>query len=272
MGPAGHQGARAFAVLALTVSGLPALACAPVSAWDLRAALVTEDSSWEEFSSAGARLLKESGRLQGADVALGWHCGVWTVEAGMGYAGGTRNYDGRTNTGTPLQTASAIARWTSWMQGSYEVLPSWRVGARLSGVSLARELASTPNVSGYPEYYEWRMLSVGGQLRKDTPVGRLGVSLWWGQTTYSSMRVQLPGRDVAWLELGRIEQGTLELDWRRDFGPKWSASLRLGIRWTDIGQGKPGIIRTNGVATGTAYQPRVSMTEVPLSASVNYRF
>lgn len=266
------------AVRRLAQGLLPLLGVAPVWACDtarlltLRAGIVSQSSVWDEFAITGTHLLRETGRLSGPSAHAQWACERWSLGLGLEQVQGTRDYDGQTNVGTPLQTTSRLQQTSGYAQLAYAPAAGWRLGVRYAGTDMSRDIASTPTVSGYPEYYEWRMLSVGGEWNAETTVGTLGVGVWVGQTMDSAMRVQLPGRDSNSLSLGTIQQSQLDLRWARAYGAQWSAHVALGYRWTEIGQGAPSVITNHGVPVGSAYQPRATLREVPLSVALQYQF
>lgn len=258
------------ALLGCTAVG--AHACVGEWAHSVSAAVVRESQQWDEFSSNGKRLLRESGQLSGPALIIGTECDRWRLNVGLELLDGSRNYDGQTNLGTPLQTQSRISSSKGHGEVSFAVTPNWRLGARWSGVSTERDIASTPTATGYPEYYEWRLWQAGAAWSTEMDWGGWGAGLWWGRTSDSAMRVQLPGRDPAWLELGTIEQSQFDLHWRYRMGGRWMARVAWAYRQTEVAQGAPGVIRNNGVPVSTAYQPRIALTEMPLSVRIQREF
>ena len=261
-----------FSGVCMVVGAAHTAACESPQLVALRAGVVTQSSVWDEYSGIGSRLLRESGRLTGPAAQGNWSCDRWSVGVGVEQATGVRDYDGQTNTGVPLKTQSRLQQFSGYAQVAYAVYPALKLGARLSGMSMEREIASTGTVSGYPEHYEWLMLSLGGEWAIPTAFGTVSIGLWTGQTTESAMRVQLPGRDTAWLDLGSIQQSQVDIQWERQMGAQWKVQGSVGYRRTDIAQGKPGVITSQGVPVSSAYQPRASLVEVPVSLSVQYQF
>ncbi len=263
--------AWALGFLAAALSSAAAANCSERSiAW--QAAYVSNLSDWQEFDATGHKLVHESGTLQGAELSAGFRCGGWNFQGQLSQLDGIRLYDGQTSTGTPVMSQSALRQLQGHLQTSYNVSDAWLLGVRFSGQTTWRDIASAGGASGYPERFDWTLLSFGTQWKTALGSGQLTLAGWAGTQLTSSMTLNLPGRDQALLQLGPIRQVELALGWRMPLSPSWSLQADVRYRRTDIDQGADVVIKRNGVPVGVAHQPRTSMVDVPLAIRIGYEF
>lgn len=229
-------------------------------------------SEWREFDAIGRQLVRESGRLTGPELALTYQCGNWQLDGRMAELKGSRLYNGQTNTGVPVVSQSAIGQRQGQLQASFALSQSWRIGARWTVQSMARDIASAGGASGYPEHLDWRLLSIGAQWQTHVGQGELTAGAWLGQQVGSSMQVTLPGRDTSSLPLGAIRHMDFALGWRMPLSPAWHVQVDAGFRKTEIGEGTEVIMTRNGVPVGVAHQPRSVLLSRPLSIRLGYAF
>lgn len=237
-----------------------------------QAAYVSNLSDWQEFDTSGRRLVHESGTLQGAELSASFRCSDWIFQAELTQLEGTRLYDGQTSSGIPVTSQSALRQSKGLLQTSLNVSDAWRLGVRLSGQTTWRDIASAGGASGYPERFDWRLLSLGSQWKTVLGRGQMTVAAWAGTQLTSSMTLNLPGRDQAILELGTIRQVELAVGWRMPLGQAWSLQADARYSRTDIEQGTDVVITRNGVPVGIAHQPRTSIVDMPLAIRINYEF
>lgn len=252
-----------------------ALSCAAActdSDITLQVAPVSERSDWYESDVVGRQLVHESGALSGPELALTFQCDRWQLAAQIAEPGGSRLYDGHTNTGVPVLSHSDIQQQLGHLQTSFSLTRQWRIGARWSYQSMARDIASAGGASGYPERFELYLLSVGAQWQADVGSGQLSVAAWLGQQVQSSMQITLPGRDTTFLPLGQIRYAELSAGWRMPLSPAWHIQADVGWRRTEIGEGAEIVITRSGVPVGVAHQPRSVLVSQPLSIRLGYTF
>jgi len=238
----------------------------------LQAARVSDLSEWDEFDAAGRRLVHESGTLQGMELSADLRCTDWYVQAQISQLDGPRLYDGQTSTGVPAVSQSAISVLQGHWQAGLHVSEAWSVGVRLSGKTLWRDIASTASASGYPERYDWTLLSLGAQWRAALGPSQFNLSAWSGSQLQSSMWVNLPGLDPAFLPMGSINQLELAGAWGIRLSREWTLQVDMRRIRTDIGQGADVVVTRGGSPAGVAHQPRTNMTDTLLAVRVGYEF
>jgi hypothetical protein len=252
-----------------------ALSCAAActdSGITLQVAYLSDRSDWYEFDVSGRQLVHESGTLTGSELAAAYQCDRWQLAAQITTPSGLRLYDGQTNTGSPVVSHSDIQQQLGQFQASFSLTPQWQIGSRWTYQSMARDIASAGGASGYPERFEWNLLSVGAQWQADVGPGQLTVAAWLGQQVQSSMHITLPGRDPTVLPLGPIRQVDWTAGWRMPLSQAWHVQADVGYRRTEIGEGAETIITRNGVPVGVAHQPRSVLVSRPISIRLGYAF
>ena len=260
-----------WAGLAVTTASASAALCADRSI-RLQAGVVGSSSDWQEYDSRGKRLVHESGTLLGPQLSAALQCSDWEFEGAWAQLDGTRAYDGQTNSGTPVVSQSTLRQSLGHFRASYSLTDAWQFGARVSGQTTWRDIASAGGASGYPERFDWVILSVGGQWTAPLAGGRLALGAWAGSQLNSSMTLQLPGRDPSSLALGPIQQYELSLGWNVPLSQGWSIQTYMRYLATDIGQGAEAIIYRNGVPVGVARQPHTTTVDIPIGFRLGYVF
>lgn len=260
---------------ALTMATATTTASAAICAGgplSLQAGLLSNASDWQEFDTRGKRLVHESGTMQGTEVTASWRCSDWELAAALGQLEGPRTYDGQTNSGTPVASQSALRQSFGHVQAGYRLSEAWQLGARVYGQTTWRDIASTSGASGYPERFDWTILSLGAQWDAPLAAGKVTVAAWVGTQLTSGMTLQLPGRDPSSLALGPIQQYELQIAWKLPLSQGWSVQADLRYTATDIGQGPETVISRGGIPVGVARQPHTNSVEVPLGLRLGYTF
>lgn len=237
-----------------------------------QAAYVSNWSDWQEFDTSGKRLVHESGALQGAELSAALNCGDWNFQALLSQLEGSRVYDGQTSSGTAVTSQSALHQLQGHLQTSLNITDALSLGLRLSGQTTSRDIASAGGASGYPERFDWTLLSIGSQFKTALGPGQMSLEAWAGSQLTSSMLLSLPGRDQATLQLGSIRQLELALGWRVPLSPAWSFQADARYRRTDIDQGADVVIMRNNIPVGVAHQPRTQTADLPIAIRVDYKF
>lgn len=258
-------------LMTAAISAAAAAECVDRSASWL-AANVTSSSEWNEFDASGRKLVHESGTLHGVELSAGLRCGDWNLQAQLSQLDGSRLYDGQTSTGVPVTSQSALRQLQGHLQASLNLTDTWQLGGRLSSHTLWRDIASAAGSSGYPERYDWTMLSLGAQWQTALGPGKLTLAAWTGTQLKSTMVLNLPGRDQATLPLGSISQVELAAGWRAQLRRAWSLQADVRYRRADMDQGADAVITRRGVPVGMAHQPRTSMVDVPVAIRIGYEF
>lgn len=258
-----------LAVTATTVAAASSCADQSIS-W--QTGYVSNLSDWQEFDTVGRKLVHESGPLQGGEVSASFQCNDWTFQAELTQLVGTRMYDGQTTTGTSAISRSALRQSKGHLQTSLNLIDDWQLAVRLAGQTTWREIASTDGAAGYPERFDWTLLSIGSQWKTSLGPGEMTLAAWAGSQLSSSMALNLPGRDQAMLQLGPIKQVELVVGWSMALSPTWRLQSDARYRRTDIGQGADVVITRNGAPAGVAHQPQTSMVDVPLAVRISCQF
>lgn len=261
-------------LLGLLVAALPVAATADcvdrAASW--QAAHVSNSSGWTEVDVLGRKLVRETGTLPGVELSVRVRCDDWNLQAQISKLDGSRFYDGQTSTGVPVTSRSALRKLQGAVQATFNVTEAWQLGARLSSHTLWREIASAGGISGYPERYDWTLLSVGAQWQTGLGPGQLRLAAWSGMKLRSGMLLSLPGRDQTVMQLGRMNQLEFEAGWRTQLGQGWYLQGDVRYRRTAMGRGADAIIRRGGVPVGVAHQPRTTMVDIPVSIGIGYEF
>ncbi len=269
---------RSIATTAVSFCLLSALAGAAVAAGCVQperlwqASHVVNRSNWTERDSAGRQLVHENGTLHGAEISVALRCMDWSLQATLEQLDGSRSYDGETSSGAPALSSSRIRQQSGQLQAGWQFMPQWQIGARLSRLALWRDIASTASASGFPERFDWTVLSVGTQWTRVLGPGQLNLSAWLGKPLMSRMRIDLPGRDPTALQPGSTHSTELSAGWRAPLGANWHWQAQLRYRRTDMNQGAPGFITRDGTPVGVAFQPATSMVDRAALISISRDF
>lgn len=253
---------------------MPGAAAAACETWAaaLQAAQVNNLSEWREFDAAGHQLVHETGTLSGPELSVSWRCGHWNLQGQMTEMNGSRSYDGQTSTGQPITSRSAVRQRQGQLQAKWKIDDAWQLGGRVVGQTLWRDMASAGGALGYPERYDWTLLSLGAQWQSAPGPSQLTLAAWFAAPLSSNLTLRLPGRDRTNLPMGVIKQVELLMAWQVQLRPAWYLRADVRYRRTDLGLGANGVIRRNGVPVGMAYQPRTVLLDMPVAIQIGYEF
>lgn len=238
----------------------------------LEPALVANSSDWSEYDATGRKLVHESGSFNGVELTAKLNCDRWTYQAQLSQVEGDRSYDGQTSTGTPVSSHSALRQLQGHLQAGWNINQSWQIDARLSNHTTWRDIASAGGASGYPERFEWTLLSLGSQWTTAVGLGQLQLGARVGQQLNSQISLTLPGKDQTSSTLGAIRNAEVSIGWRMPLSHSWTLQADARYVRTDISQSDEFIIRRSGVAVGVAHQPRLSIVDMPVALRIGYDF
>lgn len=270
-----------IAVLA-GLCGQQALACAgePL-ATRLQAGPTAASSRWSETGDDGRQLLRETGTLTGAAVALAAHCGRWQAELALAASRGTRDYAGQSNGGMPVSTTAHIEaqqlRLTALRQ--LEAGPpraALRAGLRLELQRTERELASVGAVLGYPETHHHASLALG--LRGQGPLPSLPAGwqwqaeLWLGAGPAGRIELRLPHADPVTLRSGASRSLEAAAGLSHAIADGWESGLRLSWRDQRIAAGPASALWRGAVLVGAARQPEHRLADAGAQLWLGRRF
>lgn len=237
----------------------------------LHAAAITNSTTWSE-SDASHELVRESGTLSGSELSAGWRCNGWTVNAELAQVNGSRLYEGQSSAGLSAISHSAVRQRGLNLDAGLAISEAWRLGGRFSRNALWRDIASTQIASGYPEHFEWSIVSLGAEWRSALGPGELTLAAWAGGGVQSRLTLSLPGRDPARLSLGSLRQIEVVARWAAELAPPWTLAADVRYRRIDIDRGEDAVISRSRQPVGVAHQPETRMTEQPLTIRIGYVF
>ena len=220
-----------------------------------------EKNTWQEFSSAGKILVKETGNLPFAALEGTLSC-AWGTLALRGYmAQGSRDYSGVTNTGAALATTSRLQNTELSIIYSYQISPDFTPFASLATSRSKRDIQSVGPVLGYLEGYRMFPVQVGIAWSPKITDHRLRVRAFIGSNLQPRVTANLPGRDPLTLALGRSTSSGVSADWL--LGKLGMGQVTLGTSWsrTNTEASSPGVVTRNGIAVGSALQPQNRLTQ-----------
>ena len=239
-------------------------------AW--QAAYVNNTSTWQEFDPLERKLVHESGTLQGGELNAALKCDNWLFKAAVSQLEGTRLYEGQTNSRVAITSQSALRQSRGQLQASFAISEAWQLGARIATQTTWRDIASSGSASGYPEQFDWTLLSLGTQWTSALGPGQMTLAAWAGSQLTSRMRLTLPGRDQATLQLGTVREVELAAGWRLPLNTAWSLQADARYRYVGVDKGLASIITRNGAPVGVAHQPKTTLVDIPLSLRIDYSF
>jgi hypothetical protein len=235
-------------------------------------AYIIDTSNWSEVDASGHRLVTESGRLAGTELSGQFHCNSWDYAAVFSDVSGTRDYDGQTSSGFQVTSNSQVRKRELQLKVGFDVSQHWQVGGRLSHLTIWRDIASAGGASGYPEQFDFSMLSIGSNWHSEVGRGQLRLAAWIEQPLMSKMTINLPGSDQATLPLGNVKQLDLSVAWRYPLSAAWSLEADLGYRRTEIGQGEDVVLMRNGLPVYMAHQPKTVTDDRSMTMRIEYLF
>jgi len=86
------------------------------------------------------------------------------------------------------------------------------------------------------------------------------------------MSLQLPGNDTTALKFDSPKQWELAIRWRNHLSEHLFMDATFRYINTEIGQSNYGIVTSNGVPVGIAYQPKMTVVDLPLSVAIGVLF
>ena len=252
----------ALVALATGAAGAQALA-APDLSWGESAGV--QQRRLVERADDGSRLVEESGPLLrlGVDGTATLQ-GGGALRAGAELAGGTLDYDGRTQAGAPLATDSAHRDFALSLGWRPLAPASWgEAWLVLRALEQRRNIASTQGVTGLRETstlvmpgLRWAgsVAAAGWHLR---PSVELRASAW--HRVHVDYRGLYDAQDLRGGHRGEL---SLALEASAPASP-WSWSLA----WTRARQSASGrgTLSRGGAAVGTVRQPRIEIDDVMLT-------
>ena len=264
-------------LLSFTLLSFAALhAQASCKAPSLGAFAGVERSQWREWDSTGRRLVKETGNLARTGLAISAQCQSVDWQIQWSQSQGDRNYDGLTNRYAPLKTSSDIRSQLFAAQLWLPLNAAWAIGTELNWREIERRIADQGLVQGYPERFRYGQAGIGLRYKtRLTPSIALNGALTAGLGYGGTNRIALPGFESRELPLGKQRYASLGIE-----VSSGQAELTTGLSWTlgfhyrveknDAGEARP--LYRNGIASGSAQQPRFTQDNLGANLMFTYRF
>lgn len=236
------------------------------SAWRHEVAAQQEWQQWRETGPEGRRLAAEDGRLVGVAATLAWAPRqAPTAALRVGGLWGARDYRGLSNRGAEASTRSDLSH--AFVRAEAGLAPQplagtwqWQPLAAAEAWQWRRRLRDTGAALGYPERFRQGLVMLGLQA-VDESGGLLRLEAGTGPA--GSNRVELPGRDVADLPLGRAQSWRFALGGAMAAGWHWELTAeRLAFA-----AGDERAIRLQGIPLQSARQPRTELRRLQFQLS-----
>jgi len=167
-----------------------------------KTAIFTEYFNWKEYNTDGSKDLEEEGWRDGIRLSLEryWENHFFTRGTAKFYFGRV-DYDGHTQSGTPVSTDGNYQGYYFELNGGYE----WAISKRMAispfaGIAYEnwyRDLESTSAAIGYTENWKTLFWKVGTDFSYEiTDNGFLTAQLWGGKPFYTKNRADIATVDV----------------------------------------------------------------------------
>lgn len=216
---------------------------------------------WSEYSRDDRRIVLETGRLEAFELALSGTCGGLSLKFDLIKQSGVRQYEGFSNRGQAVRTASDIDVLGLVAKATYT---TDLASISLFGASRQsdRVIRSKGAVAGYPEEFEqyFAGAAVGKHWNLNTELS-LNLS-GFVSVGKGSMAVELPGADRLRLTLGqtRARGGQLKVGYtpikeHRD----WKTFLLFDANTEATEAGRVATVYQDAVPISAAYQPRFTL-------------
>ena len=217
---------RHFFIIMLFIVFSQGLFCKPVAAAASGADiyLKTESFTWKEYDNSGSQLLKESGLISAMGASVRSDIAEFLVLRGRGELfGGSVNYDGQTQTGTPVETDTNYAGfkiegnlgWKFKVSEKSSLEPFAGLGFRW----WQRDIQDTLYAAGYEETW-WSFYGRFGIYGKHTFSGQL--------KAFAEAGVRQPVSNRNKVDLSVIGLSTVTVE----PGNKASVFAEAGLKWT----------------------------------------
>lgn len=218
---------------------------------------------YREFKDDGSQFNRESGDIPGIVLTLGRATEDWDISGKFSYHAAEIGYDGKTQSGTQILTATGETLYDLSIQlGKQLSLTPEIMPVRLYGEigyrKWERDIHSTPIATGPLETYQWRYASAGATLPLlQTSWGNIAFDARLTRTFNSSIDVSFRNLyDTVSLALGNSEgfrvslpiSLSLQEDFQLHIDPYWE-------EWS-FGRSDTKNLTLNGSVIGTIFEPR----------------
>ena len=215
-----------------------------------------------EFDREDDKLVQESGWLPGIDATLRVDYHQLQARLVSSYYAGDIDYDGQTQSGAPIGSATDHRIWDISALAAYRIpysaTPQTRVYAGGGYRHWQRDIRSVGSISGLDETYHWWSVCTGLNMEWHLGTGRLILDGRLTRTLQPQVDVDFKHTfDSAELELGERWGWKTEAAWQHRFSARLSAELKTFYETLNLGRSDTETLTANGVPAGSVFQPRI---------------
>jgi len=257
---------------------LPAPGRAAANGPDLFLGADLTNFNYREFDTNGREVDRERGVLPGVRITARTSEDRLFARIDGTYHAGTVNYDGETQSGTPVTTDTDTRLLTIAADVGHWFGPApytWGAYLHLARRNWDRDIQSRPGVGGIYEEYRWSELGLGVRHVWEPPTG----STWHQELTGTLLRAT---SGTIFVRLSDVDPGyddtTLNLGDRTGFRLRYTASHDMGERtlriepyleYWEFGRSNTEIITANGSNTAyTVTEPRSESTRIGVAVGL----
>ncbi len=216
---------------------------------------------FEEFDAQDRRLVKESGWLPGLEGRFKVTGQRATLSIDLGYYSGDVDYDGQTSAGVPIDSTTDADILDIALEAAYQLplgLPP-RVYFYAGGGYRRwdRNIQSVGAVAGLDETYQWWRAETGVKLQLARGPHAWDLEAGLLRTLSPQVEVDFGATfDTVTLDLGERWGWRTAAGWSHQVAPQLTAGVNVFYASWDLGQSGVETLTSNGVATGSVFQPR----------------
>lgn len=249
--------------------------------WKVSGGLSLLDFNYKEFDDDGSLLDREDGTLPGLIFGLERPRGPWVLGGRFSYYAGSVDYDGQTNTGTPITTRTDEKISEIEGRAEYWLRPEdrWAVYGGLGYRYWARDIRPTRTAGGQPvsglfEVYDWWLVFFGTKVELyNKNASRWSLDLRVLRILAPELRVDATSQfDQARLDLGERYGMRLSLPWQYKLDKATHLTIEPYAEGWELGRSPTVPLTRNGVVIGTIFEPRSETRNYGINLGFSRRF
>lgn len=253
----------------------------PPTHWKVSANFSLQDFNYKEFDDNGSLLDREDGTLPGLIFGLERPRGRWVLGGRFSYYAGSVDYDGQTNTGTPITTRTDEKISEIEGRAEYWLRPEdrWAVYGGLGYRYWARDIRPTRTAGGQPvsglfEVYDWWLVFFGTKVELyNKNASRWSLDLRVLRILAPELRVDATSQfDQARLDLGERYGMRLSLPWQYKLDKATHLTIEPYAEGWELGRSPTVPLTRNGVVIGTIFEPRSETRNYGINLGFSRRF
>ena len=225
-----------------------------------------------EYFPNGTQILKESGVLPGGIITGSIICDKLIISGEISKSSGIRDYVGISSNGSSLSTTSKIKQDVTSIGIGWRVINNFAILADTTIFSINRDIQSTSNAQGYPEYYKKNFTRLGAQW---------SISAFDSHWSASALRsiygrqyesVKLPGKDAVELSFEEPRQWEINLNYKKYISKSTFAQIQYKYIKTLTAQSRVSVLTSGGNPVGVVSQPKTFNVDQPLILTIGVLF